>query len=48
MDGCCSLTSHLTVFHSYQGDGNGEQCAMKRRSGSNIILPPAGLEPETP
>ena len=53
MDGWMSYgyTSLSTVFHSYQDDGRvniKKLCAMKRRLGSEIISPPAGLEPETP
>ena len=48
MDGwmSCHLTSPSTVFHSYQDDGR-VNMKMKRRLGSEIISPPAGLEPET-
>ena len=41
----CGLTSFSTVFHSYQDDGRVNM--IKRRVGSEIISPPAGLEPET-
>ena len=52
MDGWMSCG--LSPFQQYfiiSGRSKGEHeklCALKRRLGSEIISPPAGLEPETP